>query len=326
MPEEYVYDSPISPRSMKFSMMEKLEWPEDVFIGGGMLSRGDTMLIGAESKAGKSTFICGMIRQLISGTDFLGYKITRPLKVLYMQAELREKRLMERLSPTYAQVAEEFKDNLCIWSTRGIILFNEHLALIEREVGLRKPDILIIDPMLNFHNFNESNSQEMAEFFRMLDRIKETYDIAIIMAHHFRKASQDKDAHVSLLESIRGSSALRGWAVTTIAMEGRTESEFRKLEFEMRNSDEPIVRTIKYNKDTKDFDWHDPLQIITDSIKVSMKGQSMNTTDFISHLLHKHGELLSHNNSRAFEIKKHLLEYQVIKSENRGKAKYLSLA
>ncbi|MES1986765.1 MAG: methyltransferase domain-containing protein, partial [Pseudomonadota bacterium] len=53
-----------------------------------------------------------------------------------------------------------------------------------------------------FHHIVEQEAA-MAEFFRMLDRIKETYDMAIIMAHHFRKASQDKDAKVSLLESIR---------------------------------------------------------------------------------------------------------------------------
>lgn len=313
---------------MSYSTMSRIDWPEDVFIEGGLLSRGDTMLIGAESKAGKSTFICGMIRQIITGNQFLGYKVTRPLRVLYMQAELREKRLMERLNPTYEQIDPEAQSRLYIWSTRGIILFNDHLSLIEREVALIRPDVLIIDPMLNFHNFNESNSQDMAQFFRMLDRIKETHDIAIIMAHHFRKAPTEikKGQHVSLLESIRGSSSLRGWAVTTIAMEGRGESEYRKLEFETRNSDQAITRTIKYNKQTKDFDWHDPVQVIGTALQASMKGMRLKTTDFVSHIIRNHGEILGHNTRKAHDVKKHLLEYQFIKEEISGKVKYISLA
>ena len=113
------------------------------------------MLIGADSKAGKSTFICGMIRQIISGGDFLGFKVTRPLKVLYMQAELRERRLKERLFPTYSKINPEFKQNIFVWSTRGIVLFGKDQSFIEAEIALCQPDILVIDPMLNFHHYNE---------------------------------------------------------------------------------------------------------------------------------------------------------------------------
>ena len=73
-------------KSISFNTLEQVDWPEDVFIEGGILSRGDTMLIAADSKGGKSTFICGMIRQIITGGNFLGFKVTRPLRVLYMQA------------------------------------------------------------------------------------------------------------------------------------------------------------------------------------------------------------------------------------------------
>lgn len=313
-------------KSLSYKSLEEKEWPEDVFIEGGLLSRGDTMLIGADSKAGKSTFLCGMIRQIISGGDVLGFKVTRPLKVLYMQAELREKRLKERLFPTYEKIDTVFKENLFIWSTRGIVLFGKDQAFIEAEIVLTKPDILVIDPMLNFHNYNENNAQEMGSFFRSLDMIKDTHDIAIIMAHHFRKANPDTKFKTNLLESIRGSSALRGWAVTTIAMEGRGESEYRELAFDLRNSDEPIKRTIRYNKTTKDFDWHDPVGIISEAIKITMKGLQLKTGEFLDHLLLHHGSLLSNNRSKASLMKKHLVEYHFIKEEIKGKTHYVSLA
>lgn len=309
-------------KSISYSTLEQIDWPEEVFIEGGLLSRGDTMLIGAESKGGKSTFLAGLIRQMITGGNFLGFKITKPLKVLYLQAELRERRLKERLFPTYCKMNDEQKRYLYIWSTQGLILFGPNNKDIEDEIINVRPDVLIIDPMLNFHNFNENDSQDMATFFRHLDQIKNTYDMAIIMAHHFRKASQDTKNNVSLLECIRGSSALRGWAVTTIAMEGRGESEYRDLAFDLRNSDEPIKRTIKYNADIKDFDWHDPITTISQwAIEHLEKcnGTAPTTEQFIKSMLDAHGDVLSHNRKKAFSIKNVLSNTKIIRVVPKGK-------
>ena len=313
-------------KSISYQSLESQTWPEDVFIEGGLLSRGDTMLIGADSKAGKSTFICGMIRQMICGGDVLGFKVTRPLRILYLQAELREKRLKERLFPTYTKIKEDYKSNLFIWSTRGIILFGKDQLLIEAEMALVVPDIIVIDPMLNFHNYNENNAQEMGQFFRYLDEIKEKYDVAIIMAHHFRKASQDPKSKTNLLDSIRGSSALRGWAVTTIAMENRGESEYRDLAFDLRNSDEPLKRTLKYNKDTKDFDWHDPLTMIREwAIEhLSSCKKEPTTEQFITSMINEN-HVLGNNRSKAFAIKTSLVGTGLLKVVQVGKVKFISL-
>jgi AAA domain len=309
-------------KSISYNTLEKTEWPEEIFIEGGLLSRGDTMLIGAESKGGKSTLLAGLIRQMITGGDFLGFKVTKPLKVFYMQAELREKRLKERLFPTYEKIKEEYKFNLYIWSTQGIVLFNrEHKETIESEIINIMPDVLIIDPMLNFHNFNENDSQQMAEFFRELDRLKSTYNMAIIMAHHFRKTNSDPKQKISLLESIRGSSALRGWAVTTIAMEGRGESEYRDLAFELRNSDEPIKRTIHYNARIKDFDWHDPITTVKQwaiEYLESCNGMAPTTEQFISRML-ENNHVLSGNRSKAFSMKNTLVGTGIIRVVKSGK-------
>ena len=309
-------------KSIPYSILEQTEWPEDVFIEGGILSRGDTMLIGAESKGGKSTFIAGLIRQLITGNDFIGFKVTKCLKVLYMQAELRESRIKQRLFPTYSKLSDEHKNNLHLWSTNGLILFNEEFKpTIELELLETRPDVLIIDPMLNFHNFNENDAQQMGQFFRMLDRLKSDYDLAIIMAHHFRKASQDPKHKSSLLESIRGSSALRGWAVTTIAMEGRGSSEYRDLEFDLRNSDEPLKRTIRYNPAIKDFDWHDPLTTVKQwavEYLESRNGSAPTTEQFVGKMLESN-HVLGNNRTKAFKMKDSLVGTGVLRLAKVGK-------
>ena len=312
-------------KSLSYASLEQIDWPEDIFIEGGLLSRGDTMLIAADSKAGKSTFICGLMRQIITGGNFLGFKVTRPLKVFYMQAELRERRLKERLMPTYSSLSDEYKRNIYIWSTRGLVMLNENTKEIEAELMQVRPDILVIDPMLNFHNLNENNAQEMATFFRYLDHIKEQHDMAIIMAHHFRKASQDPKAKSSLLESMRGSTALRGWAVTTIAMEGRGNGEYRELEFDLRNSDESLKRVIKYNKTTKDFDWHDPVAIVYEWAKKYLTTCQPSVGQFVEAMKAAHHELLSNNHSRAFNVKKELMNTKLIYTTTKGKTHIVHL-
>ena len=180
--------------------------------------------------------------------------------------------------------------------------------------------------MLNFHNFNENDAQKMGQFFRMLDKIKSTFDLAIIMAHHFRKAFQDPKHKTNLLEMIRGSSALRGWAVTTIAMEGRGNSEYRDLEFDLRNSDEPLKRTIRYNPAIKDFDWHDPLTTVKQwAIEYldSCNGTSPSTEQFISQML-QHNQVLSNNRSKAFKMKDHLVGTGLIEILSQGKKRVVS--
>lgn len=313
------------PKSISYTQLKETEWPEDIFIEGGFLSRGDRLMVGGESKAGKSTLLSGLNRELITGGNFLGFKVTRPLKVLYIQAELRERRLKERLSNSFDPLKDEHKENFRIWTTRNSLILPRDLVAIHREIEYCKPDIAEFDPFISFHDKEENSASEMADVFRAIDAIKEKHDIAIILAHHFRKKAQDAKIRQSLLEMIRGSASMRGWADTTIAMEGRTNSGYRDLEFEFRNRDEPIKRIIKYNKKTKDFDWHDPISTISIWLSDNMTG-SMGTNAFITYLLQHHGDLLSHNRTKAFDIKEVLVNTNFLKATPSGKAINLSLA
>lgn len=312
------------PLPISFQNLLETEWPEDVFIEGGILSRGDSLLVGAESKAGKSTLLSLFIKEAISGGDFLGFKFTKPLKVLYMQAELREYRLKLRLMPTYSPISKETLLTSEVWNTRGLILIDKDIELIRRELGRIRPDLLFLDPIVNFHTYEENDATEMSKLFRILDQIKVDFKLALILAHHFRKKER-QGKQESLMEMIRGSSVLRGWVDTTIAIEGRTKSEYRRLEFDTRNSDEPIRRLIKYNSKTKTFDWHDPLNAIYDMLAQKMNGSPMPTTQAIQLILTECGDLVGRNRTKAFELKDLLVSTgQLIATED-GKSTLLSI-
>lgn len=310
--------------SIPLKKLFETDWKEDEYIEGGFLSRGDSLLIGGESKAGKSTLLAGFNRELITGGSFLGFKVSRPLRVLYIQAELREKRLKQRFLTTFNGISEEHQENFNIWTTRNKYLINRDIDKIHFEIAIINPDIVEFDPFLNFHNLDENSSTQMGGLFRIIDNIKDRHDVAVGLAHHFRKASQDVKAKVSLLESIRGSSAMRGWADATIAMEGRTETEYRELEFEFRNMDEPMKRVIKYNKETKQFDWHDPIAVISKQLQNHYSAE-LSTSGFIQYLLNHHGQLLSNNRRKAFDIKAVLLNTNILKTRRDGKNLFISL-
>jgi RecA-family ATPase len=313
--------------SISYYELLNTEWPEEIFIEGGMLSRGDTMLVGCESKGGKTTLLNDIRRALLTGGNFLGYKVVRPLKVLSLQAELREARLKERLAPTYTGMKEEFLRNSRTWATKNQVIFGRDSNLIAQECDEFKPDVLEIDPMINFHKYNENNATEMANFFREIDILKDRFNFSVIMAQHFKKQGDPKQK-TSLLDMIRGSTSMRGWASTTIAMEGRTPTEYRELAIETRNSDEAIKRVIKYNKDTKSFDWHNPVTIIgewAENYLSSKNGSKVPMNEFIAAMTAANGELLSHNRQKAFDIKNMLSSTKIIKITPEGKYSLVSL-
>ena len=313
------------PVPLSFLTLLKTDWPEDVFIEGGILSRGDSILLGAESKAGKSTLLTNFTRELIEGGEFLGFKVLKPLKVLYMQAELREPRLKIRIMPKYSKVSEKLLESSFVWNTRGLILIEKDEAEISKHLKNTTPDVLLIDPLSNFHTNDENNATEMSKFFRVLDRLKFDFGLSIVLAHHFRKAQSTKTTE-SLMEKIRGSSVMRGWVDTTIVMESRTKTGYRRLEFDTRNSDQPIKRIIKYNEKTKEFDWHDPITEILEMLRDKMDGERLLTTQVISLIMKHCGHFVSTNRTKAFEMKDLLISTNMLLVENEGKSVYLKLA
>ena len=309
---------------ISFSNLLSTDWPEEIFIEGGLLSRGDKMLIGAEAKAGKSTLLTTLTRQFMIGGTFLGFKITKPFRVLLMQAELRESRLKERIIIKFQTIDDKFLTESYAWNTRGLIMFDTHFDLIKKNLSIIKPDVLIIDPFVNFHTASENDPIEITRIFRKLDILKEEFNMALILSQHFRKSS--KDHPDSLLEMIRGSSAFRAWPDTIIAIEGRTESGYRRLEFDIRNSDIPLKRMIRYNSETKEFDSHDPILLVYESLKSSIpNGTELITTKFVDLIIAKCGHIVGKKRSVAFEIKDLLINSQMIRSREEGVRTFLSL-
>lgn len=302
------------------------KWPEDIFIEDGILSRGDRLLLGADSKSGKSTLLIQLLRNVTLGKPFIGFNVTRPLKILFMQAELRERRLKERMMATSMLMPVEARERFLICSTRGMVMLNNQRDLdsVKRTLDVHKPDIWCVDPMANFHDKDENSSTEMMDFFRLIDKTKEEFNLAILMSTHFRKGKKAKNA--SVLEMIRGSSALRGWADTNLAIEGRQGDKCQHLEFELRNSDTIHKRVLYYDRHNKEFKWQDPVSACLAWAKRFIPPNGVTTGQFIDGLLEECGELLSNNQNKAFKMKDHLVSENYLYETPIGKAIILRIS
>lgn len=276
-------------RSVDYTDLMTREWPKDIIIGvpgrpeDSILSRGDRMVIAGEQKTGKSVLLGQLMRGLVLGTEFLGFPIPQPRKVLYVQAELRESSLKKRYKAAHERLVQRGLElppgRLLVWSTNGPLYltgYTRHekqqgvqashgLEKLYEEIDEVKPDVVVLDPLASFHDIDESKASEVKLLFDELDRIKERVNaelggVALVIAHHFRKTSgMDKQFDVPLINQVRGSSALAGWADSILCIgvhEGVSDSKY--IEFTLRDTDVRPERTLTYNYDIRGFDWSDP--------------------------------------------------------------------
>jgi len=330
-------------RSLPYHELLAREWPQDVVIGEGLLSVGDRMVLGGEPKSGKSILLAQMIRGLCMGTDFLGFKIPRPRKVLYVQAELREGRLKQRMLPwqVWATVnGISFpKDMFYIWSTNGPLYLtqplgskadpNHPLEKLYAEMDEIKPDVIVFDPLASFHDVNENDSREMKQLTEVVDKVKEHMDLAVVIAHHFRKGNaNDKDAHIPLHDRIRGSSVMTAWADSIIAIFGNQNTKDTKhLEFLLRDSDAHPERVLTYNAVKREFDWFEPYGLVTAWARAYFAAgkRDIPSTDFIGDMRRQCPNGCKGSQNEALRLKDKLIADGIISETKSARSKLLNV-
>lgn len=276
-------------RSLDYKVLMDTNWPSDIIFGvpgapeDSILSRGDRLVLAGEQKSGKSVLVAQMVRGLTMGTDWLGFPVLGgPRCVLYVQAELRPGRLKKRYGPWEAANAglpQVPEGKFFVWSTEGPLYLTgladyERLPEEERrergrhplmklydEINEVKPDVIVFDPFVCFHDGEEKSGQDLMKFLTLLDEIKNHASeagAAIVIVHHFRKQDPRETGKIPLIERFRGSSVLAGWADSLIGIGLGPIPDTKYLEFTLRDSDSCPQRNLQYNYTRKEFDWTDP--------------------------------------------------------------------
>ena len=210
-------------------------------IGSDILDEGGIMEVVGATSLGKSYLLLQMALNMATGTPFLDtHKVPHCFRVALLQAEIGPKNFQRRMAKLKASFEGFGYDNLSVASVYDVKL-DRMADLLELESALVDGgfQILIIDPLLPFHEGDENKSNEMQKLFDGFDRLRFRHGVAIIFSHHERKPYQGVTfkKQKGMLES-RGSSLITDRPDTVIRMCETKKPQIVEVMFDkMRNAD-----------------------------------------------------------------------------------------
>jgi RecA-family ATPase len=233
--------------------------PEAHIIGRGILPVKGKCIVAGSPKSNKSFLMLNVALDLCRGRRLFdaSYKtgapvfpVSKPWRVLYLEMELGEQGLLERLKGsnnraglTTGLTADGLEFYIQTRDTAMRLDTKEGRDFIQQVVKTVKPDVTIFDPLAKFHLADENSSQETGALMRVVDHLIEDHGTAAIIVHHIGKQDPDPAKQKRGGDRLRGSSALFAdtdtlLEVTRLSSEHTTEP-ILKLSFELRRG-EPI--------------------------------------------------------------------------------------
>jgi RecA-family ATPase len=209
-------------------------------IEEGILNSQSLLLITGQPKAKKSFLVMNLAAAIAAGRSFAGFIVSRPLKVFVFSAEGGFYSNRDRIRKICKLIPERYDDNLYMCFGSRLKLdddgdYKEICAMID-EI---KPDVVIMDPLVKFHNQDENSAQGMSIVLDRLRKIIEEKNVSIILVHHLGKNGG---------QGARGSSAILGEYDSNIQIEKHKDSQ--KLVFDLRHAEPKDPRNIKFNNET----------------------------------------------------------------------------
>lgn len=220
-------------------------------IEGGILPQASIGVVGGPSKYGKSALVLNMALKTCTGQPFLNFNIPEPKKVIYLQAEISEASMQDRLRKMlagidYGLMPERLyvlnHKNWKLDRQRDIDFLN---GLIERH-GI---DVLILDPLYKFHSGDENKVSDMARAFDRVDSLIQRHGISVVIVHHFGKPQEGRTGATMF----RGSSTIVDYGDSYLMLRRKSGDESRnylKLDFTLRNAAEPDTMILYRNPET----------------------------------------------------------------------------
>jgi uncharacterized protein (UPF0335 family) len=250
------------------------------YLLNGLLPERSLMVVAGPPKIGKSTFILNLLTHMSLGKPYFNTFIpTKPLNIYYLQAELKEFVLLDKLENIEIlneETAKELEVSCRFMASEAASISLDDKGIQQIIKLIKKdnnpiPDVICIDPVRNFFfsggNGDDNSVAGMKDFCRrvMLIRDQINPNASIIMVHHTRKIDT-KMMEEDPFNMIAGSSFLRSFYDTGI-MFYRPDPKVSNnalMQFEVRNrrTKEPWAHDIKIILD------RDKNTFITEQIEV----------------------------------------------------------
>jgi len=225
---------------------KKLIPPPDIIRG--VLRQGEKAILQAPSKASKTMNLLYLVSACSEGHPWFGFE-SKPTKILYLNFELPEYAMDQRIQSIAHSKGFEISEDLVIWNLRGTKfrnmknLLDQMLSQI-RETGF-KPQLIVIDPIYKiYRGRKEVDASEMAEVLEEIDEIQAETGAAVIFAHHYSKGNK---AQADMLDRSSGSGVFARDVDCVIDLLPHEESNCFIVGFRLRTQKSPERFVIQWS-------------------------------------------------------------------------------
>lgn len=188
--------------------------------------KGIVMLLG-QPAAGKSLLSLDLAISLAHKDRWLDtFPIERNCNVLFLSGEGGAEVLGERVKLRPREERQATGKMVHCWTqdrdeNGGLTLIHEKVAELVYTIQRFDIEVVIIDPLIEFHTGDENSQQEMGELVKVLREIIHATNVCVMVTHHTRKGDRHT-APGSMLEG-RGSGVLIGAAETVLSLADKGE-------------------------------------------------------------------------------------------------------
>jgi len=156
----------------------------------------------AEPAGNKTNFgLAHAIEMTTEGSAFLDRFDVKPTRVLYLDLEMGEQALIQRLRLLHKGMRREVSSDFRYISKKSFSLSEKNQANraeLEAELAKWKTEVLFIDPLYKAGIPNLIDNDVVSEFMSYLGGLIDRYGLTIIILHHLRKLqANDHSSHRS---------------------------------------------------------------------------------------------------------------------------------
>lgn len=241
----------------------------DAILEPDLLYPGGKMEIYGVAKGGKSFLAQQLAMCIASGTDWVGYRVPRSCKTLYLQGEVSKVGLYKRLtkaSQGYDQA--RVRAFLCTAPDR-VIGEREDVESLGRIIVENGIEVIVIDPLYHFLTGSESSGEDTGHFLRLLSYLQTVTGAAIVIIHHSRKSlTFDGKVMDAGFGEAKGSTNLVQWPDTVVRLH-KVSKDVRELRWEgVRHGIEPPDKTLIFNGENCRFEvlTNNPAEVIINQL------------------------------------------------------------
>lgn len=217
--------------------------PNEVWTVEAIWSHQAHGLIAGEPKTYKSILATDLAVSVASGTQFLGhFDVPKTGPVIIIQEENTPGMMRDRIEKiaTSRHLMGHASMNgsrelhykppadlpISLMNNAGFNLTDEdHLDWLEQQIQQLQPTLIVLDPLyLMMPGIDENSAVGLTPVLRNLLTLKQTYDVGILLIHHYNKPRSDEDRSPG--NRISGSSVFYRWFESALYLEkGKSHGE-----------------------------------------------------------------------------------------------------